>query len=170
MEKLKQIYQSLNIDNITPENALFEECPKALLIDAGVDVFNREIKMHHKAYQQWLLMKSSAQQQGIDLQIVSAFRSYAYQAEIIKRKLKSGQALTDIIKVSALPGFSEHHTGCALDLTTSGESEVLTENFEKTQAFTWLMENAHQFSFILSYPKNNDKGFIYEPWHWCYQL
>ena len=72
------------------------------------------------------------------------------------------------MKVNALPGESEHHTGMAIDLTTGDEKEVLTESFEKTYAFEWLTENAYKYGFKLSFPRNNDYGFVYEPWHWCY--
>jgi hypothetical protein len=45
---------------------------------------------------------------------------------------------------------------------------LLEEEFELTDSFTWLKENAHQFDFRLSYPRGNDLGIIYEPWHWFY--
>ena len=114
-------------------------------------------------------MQQSALQEGVNLMIVSAFRSYLYQANIILNKLNKGLLLEDILKVSALPGFSEHHTGCALDFTSDEEDEVLTESFEQTKAFKWLSKHAHEFQFTLSYPRDNVYGFIYEPWHWCYK-
>jgi len=50
-----------------------------------------------------------------------------------------------------------------------GEFEVLTEEFEKPTGFDWLTKNAKKFGFKMSFPRNNEYGFIYEPWHWCYQ-
>lgn len=117
----------------------------------------------------WEEMVKAAGSEKIILKIVSSYRSIDYQAQLISNKLAKGLLLVDILKVNAAPGFSEHHTGRALDLTTSDECEVLTETFEETQAFAWLDANAVKFGFKLSYPKNNNKGFIYEPWHWCYQ-
>ena len=76
-------------------------------------------------------------------------------------------ALETIMRVNALPGHSEHHTGEALDLGTSSETDLETQ-FEETSAFKWLSKNAHQFRFSLSYPRDNAHGFIYEPWHWRY--
>ncbi len=67
----------------------------------------------------------------------------------------------------APPGFSEHHTGNAIDIGTY-RIENLQEEFESTKAFNSLKENAHLFNFYMSYPKYNQYGFIYEPWHWCY--
>jgi D-alanyl-D-alanine carboxypeptidase len=91
----------------------------------------------------------------------------ARQAEIIQRKINAGQAMHEILKVSAAPGYSEHHTGRAVDITTA-DCEPLSESFEATEAFQWLQENAHQYSFKLSYPKDNSLGIAYEPWHWAY--
>ena len=65
-----------------------------------------------------------------------------------------------------IPGFSEHHTGRALDLSTPG-SEPLSEAFDQTAAFDWLNTHARRFEFSMSYPRNNTTGINYEPWHWA---
>ena len=118
----------------------------------------------------WDAMIKLAHKDEIDIKIVSSYRSIQYQANLIQKKLDQGQVLKDILKVNAAPGFSEHHTGRALDLTTNEETFVLTEDFENTKAFRWLVKNAQKFGFILSYPRANKHGYIYEPWHWCYQV
>ncbi|WHN65950.1 M15 family metallopeptidase [Cysteiniphilum sp. QT6929] len=169
-QKLESAYAILPIafaDN--KKQPFFQECAESTLICGGKDVFNRDCYMQREAYHAWLKMQQSALQDGVNLMIVSAFRSYLYQANIILNKLNKGLLLEDILKVSALPGFSEHHTGCALDFTSDEESEVLTEGFEQTKAFKWLSKHAIKFHFSLSYPRDNTYGFIYEPWHWCYK-
>lgn len=113
----------------------------------------------------WHAMRAAAHADGLQLLIVSAFRSVARQALIIRRKLDRGQRLEDILKISAPPGFSEHHTGLAVDIGTP-ESESLTTEFASTEAFTWLGHRAGEFGFSLSYPEGNPAGFLYEPWHW----
>ena len=69
--------------------------------------------------------------------------------------------------VSAPPGYSEHHTGYAIDI---GDADVpatnLSPDFENTAAFKWLRENAAYFSFELSFPRDNPQNIMYEPWHW----
>lgn len=139
------------------------------LVPAGLDYLGREVKLNPLALDAWLAMKQAAKQQGIDLQICSAFRTYTYQAELIKRKLAKGQDIESIISIIAPPGFSEHHTGRAIDVICD-ELDDLEECFENTSAFTWLSKNAHHFSFYLSYPRDNPFGVIYEPWHWCFKL
>ena len=97
--------------------------------------------------------------------IVSGFRSIEYQASLIRNKLESGQSLSEILAVNAAPGFSEHHTGHAIDIASPG-SRPLTEEFEASTAFAWLQQEASRFGFSMTYPRENQQGFIYEPWHW----
>jgi len=75
-------------------------------------------------------------------------------------------SLADILKVSAYPGYSEHHTGRAVDIG-SPDCAHLTEAFEATREFSWLAEHAAGFGFVLSYPRDNPHGIAFEPWHWC---
>jgi D-alanyl-D-alanine carboxypeptidase len=135
------------------------------LVSAGPDVFGREQHMTARTLAGWQAMVSAAQRDGIELQLVSAFRSVDYQCQLIRRKALAGQTLEDIFSVSAIPGFSEHHTGRALDITCPG-SKPLEEVFETTAAFAWLQLNATRFEFSMSYPRNNAAGINYEPWHW----
>jgi D-alanyl-D-alanine carboxypeptidase len=99
---------------------------------------------------------------------LSAFRSVARQTTIIRRKLARGQAIADILRVSAVPGCSEHHTGRALDLG-SPDHLKLEVSFARTREFRWLKKHAARFGFRLSYPRRNPHGISYEPWHWCWQ-
>ena len=69
--------------------------------------------------------------------------------------------------MSAAPGYSEHHTGRAIDITTPG-TQPLEPAFETTPAFEWLTGSAHEFGFRMSYPRNNRHGIAYEPWHWAW--
>jgi len=142
------------------------ECPQPVSI--GKDLFDREQFLAEDAAGAWLNLQKAASKDGIELQVVSAYRPVEYQAGIVQRKLDAGIAIDDILKVSAAPGFSEHHSGRALDLTTPG-FEVLEEEFELSLAFAWLLNHAHEFGFRLSYPRDNPHGVAYEPWHWYWQ-
>jgi D-alanyl-D-alanine carboxypeptidase len=102
------------------------------------------------------------------LLIVSGFRGIDYQARLIRKKINAGQVLSDILTVSAAPGYSEHHTGRAVDIATPG-SRPLTEEFEGSEAFRWLSENGGHYGFSMTYPRENSYGFVYEPWHWSHR-
>ena len=138
------------------------------LVAAGVDMFDRPVQMTKTAYDAWLAMHNSAAEDNIELMIVSAFRSITYQCDLIQRKIDQGWEIDNILKINAIPGHSEHHTGRALDLHSGGD-EPLTEAFDKTEAFRWLCDHAEEFGYRLSYPRDNTQGIDYEPWHWCYR-
>ena len=137
------------------------------LVDAGRDIFGREQRLMPAAADAWARMKVAAASAGIDLQLVSGYRSIGYQTNILKKKLDEGQSLKKILRVSAPPGYSEHHTGRAVDLTTHG-CRPLEEDFSKTRAYNWLRSNGRFFGFRESYPKNNRHQLAWEPWHWYY--
>jgi D-alanyl-D-alanine carboxypeptidase len=112
-------------------------------------------------------MRDAAAQEGVTLVPVSGFRSVARQVELIRTKLSAGQPIDAILRYVAAPGFSEHHTGHALDIADRPDSD-LDEAFEATAAYTWLARHAETFQFRLSYPRGNSHGIGYEPWHWCW--
>ncbi len=145
---------------------LCAEAVELEVADLGED--GREHRMTPAAAAAWRAMKKAAAADGVVLRIGSAFRSIARQTEIIQGKLARGQSLQTILEASAPPGYSEHHTGCAVDITTDGVAPFEVQ-FETTPAFRWLKANAARFGFVLSYPPGNRHGYQYEPWHWCYR-
>lgn len=132
----------------------------------GRDALDRRIRLTPKASQAWSAMQEAAERDGIRLILLSGYRSVARQAGILRRKLKAGADLGNILRVNAYPGYSEHHTGRALDVGCPGH-ESLTEDFAETSAFAWLRKHARRYGFRLSYPRHNPLGIAYEPWHWC---
>jgi zinc D-Ala-D-Ala carboxypeptidase len=136
------------------------------LVSAGTDIHGRERLLTPDAALRWAGLKTAAERDGIALQLVSAFRSLEYQRRIFERKIASGESLERILRVNAPPGYSEHHTGRAIDLTTPGYAP-LEEEFETSPAFAWLARQAQRFGFALTYPRENRFGFAYEPWHWA---
>jgi D-alanyl-D-alanine carboxypeptidase len=114
---------------------------------------------------EWRRMKQAAARDDVRLLLVSGFRSIRHQAELIRRKLHAGLSIEAILTVNAAPGFSEHHTGQAIDIATPG-SRPLTADFETTTAFAWLTTHARAYGFSMPYARDNAFGFEYEPWHW----
>ncbi len=163
---LKKLVTSGYITNNSPFHKLIN--PASGLILIGKDMFDRDCYLHPTAMKYWKKMTKKANKEGIDLQIISAFRGLDYQNQLIQNKINKGQLLEDILKVNTLAGYSEHHSGRAIDIGSKGAAILETE-FENSEAFIWLMNNASKYNFELSYPRNNDSGIIYEPWHWCYQ-
>lgn len=113
-------------------------------------------------------MIQAAKEKGFALQAFSAFRSYEYQTSLYNRYVdKDGKEAAD--RYSARPGFSEHQTGLAFDIGEVGREDLwLTEAFGETEAGKWLIQHAHEYGFILRYPKGKENvtGFMYESWHY----
>jgi len=133
----------------------------------GIDVHDRPQWLATRAARAFVRMREQAQRDAVALDIVSAFRSADYQLGIVRGKVERGLLMEEILRVSAAPGYSEHHSGRAVDLTTPGYA-ALEEEFERSPAFAWLKKHAKRFGFALSYPRRNPHGIAYEPWHWCW--
>lgn len=122
-------------------------------------------------------MIRDAAEDGVILEVCSAYRSASTQRTLIERKAQSmissgldiDIAYNKAMEYLAGPGESEHHTGLAVDFITPGKT-TLDESFADTEAFVWLSENAFRYGFILRYPKDKENitGFPYEPWHYRY--
>ncbi len=122
----------------------------------------RDQYFHTSAWPYLEEMIQDAKDDGIDLKVTSAFRSFEEQAELKGQyTIQYGSGANAF---SADQGYSEHQLGTTLDLTTPSVGGPYT-SFENTEAFAWLQKNAYKYGFILSYPQGN--GFyVYEPWHW----
>ena len=109
---------------------------------------------------------------GLNLPIIarSAYRSYAVQRELVEHNLEAfGPEF--VFMWNAQPGHSEHQLGLAVDILLPGQEAGVSlggANFQNTAQYAWLLENAHRFGFILSYPYHYSHvtGYAYEPWHW----
>ena len=171
-----EIKQTTNQENsaqtnksITADDLLghlpYEEVSQSELTSISAD---GRIKLRHAAAQKFKDMQLAAKADGVLLNPISAFRTISQQDHLFFRvKEQRVQGATKRAEVSAPPGYSEHHTGYAIDI---GDAKVPATNveveFENTAAFRWLQANAARYSFELSFPRNNPQGISYEPWHW----
>lgn len=168
--KTEQVLRELSIDPrviATRTLPFFDDVDEALLVVAETDETGKDHRLTTPAAAAWQEMKQAAQRDGVALLLVSAWRSLDYQTGLIRLKQQAGIAPETFFTSLAPPGCSEHHTGRAVDINTPGCDEV-TGIFGNTEAFRWLDRNAVRFGFTLSFPPDNPWGFIYEPWHWCW--
>lgn len=129
------------------------------------------LQLHRDAAAALLAMQRAAAADGVDLVVLSAYRSEALQNTLFfEVKSQRAQSARERAQVSAPPGFSEHSTGYAVDLG-DGRSPAtdLSVAFETTSAFRWLQSHAARYHFVLSFPENNSQGVSYEPWHWRFE-
>ncbi|MHD0397156.1 M15 family metallopeptidase [Staphylococcus simulans] len=114
-------------------------------------------------------MMQAAHQQGLHIVYRSGFRSYQEQVGLYNSYVKrDGQKAAD--KYSARPGYSEHQTGLAFDVGTPPGNKDFLEAYGETPEGKWLAQHAHEYGFILRYPKGKEHvtGYQYEPWHFRY--
>jgi D-alanyl-D-alanine carboxypeptidase len=126
------------------------------------------IRLRRAAAAAFESMVAAAQADGVSIVPISGFRSLADQQHVFfDIKAERGQNATKRAEVSAPPGYSEHHTGYAIDVGDANAPDTnLSTSFEETAAFQWLKNNAPRYNFEISFPRNNPQGVSYEPWHW----
>ena len=127
-----------------------------------------DYEMDYRAANYFIDMVNAAADDGIEIKVVSALRTIEYQKNLLDREIASfkeqgysdEEAYKKAVEGVALPGASEHNAGLAVDLNS------LEESFENE--FRWLDEHAHEYGFILRYPKDKKDitGIYYEPWHY----
>lgn len=156
-----------------------------LMGKSTIDLHGKDINLVKEAHDAFIEMKRAAYSAGIDLKIVSSYRSFDRQQAIFERKyinytdegMEPLAAINKIIEYSTIPGTSRHHWGTDIDVIdgyqkVSGDVLVPSKygegqpyaNFKK-----WMDENSEEFGFYLVYTDNpKRRGFKYEPWHYSY--
>ncbi len=152
--KEKTNYVSSNVNGLTYINGILIVNKKYGLPKDYNPGVNKE------AYEALKTMQQDASVLGLNLKLVSGFRSYQTQYNLYNRYVKQdGKEKADTY--SARPGHSEHQTGLAFDVGSTKGS------FANTAESKWLEQNCHLYGFIIRYPKGKTSitGYIYEPWH-----
>lgn len=111
----------------------------------------------------------TARDEGVWIIPVSGFRTIEQQQKLFQDQIKRRGSVEAAAKVSAPAGYSEHHTGFAIDLADGRfPKQDVTYKFENTDAYRWLTVHAKEFGFEMSFTPNNAQGVSFEPWHWRY--
>lgn len=144
----------------------YNDCEKKDLV-SFTNKYGTTIPVHKDCKKAFDLMQAKAKKEDLELEIISGFRSKKQQVEIFSKNFKDKTAPTmkemnARLKFSAPSGYSEHHTGYAIDINN------LEQSFGETKEGKWLAEHAHKFGFEMSFPKNNHQNLGYEPWHFRY--
>ena len=147
-------YHYVNKDYLPPNLVEAKEYSKA------------NVLLQKEAYNAFLLMANDAKKENLHLRIISGYRSYAYQENLYNQYLKNDkQEVVDTY--SARPGYSEHHSGLAIDIDNTVKD---FNHFHLTKEFDWMQNNSYKYGFILRYPLGKEylTGYKYEPWHYRY--
>lgn len=138
---------------------------------------DKEIYLQKKTFEAFVKMAEAAQEDDIDLKIVSGTRNFNDQKVIWEKKWKANEKkikspkdnALKILLFSSMPSTSRHHWGTDMDIN-SVEEEYFKEGKGKRE-YRWLVENASKFGFCQVYSdKKGGKrtGYNQEVWHWSY--
>ncbi|MFL2601680.1 MAG: M15 family metallopeptidase [Flavobacteriaceae bacterium] len=158
---------------------------KDLLGQGKINFYNESIRLLPEAGKAFVAMRQAALEEGIEIEIVSAYRSYERQKFIWNRKFYSNaekgispkENINKIIEYSTLPGTSRHHWGTDIDIIDGKKLKegdlLLEEKFHENGPYVrlreWMDKNANRFGFYLPYTDSPKRGgFNYEPWHYSY--
>ncbi len=135
-------------------------------VNFSISYYDEKKLMRKPAAEALKELFEAAERDNLSLCGVSAYRSYKRQYEIFTNNVKT-QGMGHTLQYSAVPGYSEHQTGLAIDISTKSVNYHIDESFASTDEYQWLIENAHLYGFIIRYPedKTSITGYSFEPWH-----
>lgn len=120
-----------------------------------------------EVYSAYKDMWNAAKNDGHTLIVFSSYRTYTSQKKVYDSyENTKGQEYAD--SIAARPGHSEHQTGLALDIMSYGLEK--SSEFVNTETYKWLLDNAHNYGFILRFPEGKEylTGYNFESWHYRY--
>lgn len=126
-------------------------------------------KLAPEAAVAWKAMISAARKERVVIVPISAFRNLETQTWLFRDRARRRGSEAAAARSVAPPGYSEHHTGYAIDVGDGRSPGAdISQSFANTAAFRWMNKHAKEYGFELSFPPKNKQNVIYEPWHWRY--
>lgn len=139
------------------------------LVSLNVTTAYGDVMMKQEAADAIYNMFSAANAEGVYPVVTTAYRSEDFQSQLYYGYVeRDGQEMADTY--SSRPGYSDHQTGLAADISCAEIDYELSDSFENTAEGMWLHDHAHEYGFVMRYPngKENITGYTYEPWHFRY--
>ena len=148
----------VNKYNKLPDNYEIDD-----LVTLDEEYSTRGEKIREIAYKDLKVMFDKAREDGINLNVISGYRTSEKQNTLFNNSVKKN-GIEHALMYSAKMGHSEHQLGLAIDINTTQES------FKNTNEYKWLKNNSYKYGFIERYKENKENitGFAYEPWHYRY--
>ena len=137
----------------------------------------RNEQVDERILQDLTTMLNDMEQAGLEPLVCSSYRDYNRQMQLFNEQrdlytqqgMDAEEAYAAAMESIALPGYSEHETGLAVDIV-SVSHQTLDEDFANTPEGQWLAANSAQYGFVVRYgaDKQEITGMTYEPWHFRY--
>lgn len=147
------------------------------LVDAK-NAWDEDIQVEKKAYEQYKKLAEDVNNElkkyNATIELDSTYRSVKAQQELWDEWSADPEKGPDYVKkYVAVPGYSEHHTGLAIDICLKIDGELVYDNDEMKEQkdiFSVVHSKLADYGFILRYPEGREDrtGYTYEPWHLRY--
>ncbi len=143
------------------------------LVDAK-NAWDEDIQVEKEAYEQYKKLAKALKEDGVEIVLDSVYRSVNAQQELWDEWSADPEKGIDYVRqYVAVPGYSEHHTGLAIDICLKKKGELVYENDDMIadrETFAKIHEKIADYGFILRYLEGRDEitGYAYEPWHLRY--
>ena len=140
------------------------------LVDAK-NAWDEDIKVEKNAYENYLKLEKALEKEGVNIELDSVYRSVKAQQDLWDEWSADPEKGIDYVrKFVAVPGYSEHHTGLAIDIMLYINGDFVREDdklFFYEDIFKKIHNVLYKYGFILRYPENKENitGYYYEPWH-----
>ncbi|KAF1305271.1 M15 family metallopeptidase [Enterococcus saccharolyticus] len=168
-----------NLLLVGPKHPLEKDFPD----ENFMEIKGTPMQLDKRVIQAYEDLSQAANDAGFPLAIVSAYRSVSYQEQVFQQNvdlcmsqgMTKEEAIAKTKETITEPGYSEHHTGLAIDIVDEHwqmnyPKEILDEEFGESEGGKWLAKHAREFGFIVRYPKDKESitQITYEPWHFRY--
>lgn len=159
---------------VNKQNKLPDDWESTVELVEVKNAYDEDIKVEKKAYEKYLELKEDLAKDGITIELDSAYRSVQRQQDLWDEWSADPEKGPEYVKkYVAVPGYSEHHTGIAIDICLRINGELVYENedmIKEKELFAKIHEKLSKYGFILRYLEGKDDitGYSYEPWHFRY--
>lgn len=133
-----------------------------------------DIQVEKKALDEFYKLQDALHKEGIDIVLDSVYRSVSKQQKLWDDwSADPEKGIEYVRKYVAVPGYSEHHTGLAIDIAIKKDGKIIYDNDEmirEREIFAKVHSKLADYGFILRYLENREDstGYAYEPWHLRY--
>ena len=157
---------------VNKQNKLPDDWEKNVQLVTVKNAFDKDIQLEKEAYEKYKELKAALEKEGVHIELDSCYRSVAAQQDLWDRWTVE-KGIDYVKKYVAVPGYSEHHTGLAVDICLNKDGKIIDENDDMIadrETFAKIHAKLADYGFILRYLENRDDvtGYSYEPWHLRY--
>ena len=171
-QEAAEIEQDIYLTLVNKTHALPDNWEDKIELLDMKNAYDEDIRVEKGSYEAFLALRDALLKEGVDIELDSCYRSVERQKELWA-EFEEEYGLDYCKQYVAVPGYSEHHTGFAVDVCLIKDGELIYENdamMKEKEIWQKVHEKMPEYGFILRYleGKEDITGYSYEPWHMRY--